>query len=96
MSIFTTFAQVLTSKNINIPNGSANDVLVAGLHIVYFLAGVIAVIVIIISGFRLVTNGGEPDVVKKARNSILFAGIGIVVIITAFTVTQYIIGRFPT
>jgi len=94
MSIFTTFAQALTSQNTGIPNGSANEVLVAGLNIIYFLTGVIAVIVIILAGFRLVTNGSEPEVVKKSKNAILYAAIGIVVIISAFTITQFVIGRF--
>jgi hypothetical protein len=90
MKTLTTFAALLSSKDVNIPNGSANQVLVAGLNIVYAVAGIIAVIAIIVAGFTLVTNGGEPDAVKKARNTILYAVIGLVVIIAAFTVTWFL------
>ena len=93
MSIFTSIAITLTSKDVNIPNGSANDVLNAGLNIVYFIAGVVAVVMIIISGFTLVTNGGEPEAVKKARNTILYSVVGLVVIFAAFAVTWFVIGR---
>jgi hypothetical protein len=94
MSILTVFGQTITAAQANIPNGSASDVLVIGLNIVYFLAGAFAVVMIIVSGFRLVTNGSEPEVVKKSRNAILYAAVGIVVVLTAFTVTQFVIGSF--
>ena len=93
MSIFTNIAQTLSSQDVNIPNGSADQVLAAGLNIAYLVGGIIAVIVIIIAGFTLVTNGGEPEAVKKAKNMILYAVIGLVVIMIAFTVTWFVVGR---
>jgi Na+-driven multidrug efflux pump len=94
MSVFTNVAQLLSSKDINVPNGTADQVLASGLNLAYLIAGIIAVIVIIIAGFMIVTNGGEPETVKKARNSILYAVIGLVVIMIAFTVTWFVVGRF--
>jgi len=67
MTIFTNIANLLSSKDVNIPNGSADQVLAAGLNIAYLVGGIIAVIVIIIAGFTLVTNGGEPEAVKRLR-----------------------------
>jgi len=93
MSIFTNIAQTLSSQDVNIPNGSADQVLAAGLNIAYLVGGIIAVIVIIIAGFTLVTNGGEPEAIKKAKNMILYAVIGLVVIMVAFTVTWFVVGR---
>lgn len=93
MSIFTNIAQTLSSQDVNIPNGSADQVLQASLNIAYLVGGIIAVIVIIIAGFTLVTNGGEPEAIKKAKNMILYAVIGLVVIMVAFTITWFVIGR---
>lgn len=92
MSIFTTIAATLTSQEINIPNGTPDQVLQIGLNIAYFVAGIIAVIVIIIAGFTITTNGGEPETVKKARNSIIYAVIGLVIILAAFGVTWFVVG----
>jgi multisubunit Na+/H+ antiporter MnhB subunit len=95
MSIFTSIAALLQSSDVpNIPTNSANDVLNAGLNLTYFVGGVVAVIVIIISGIRLVTNNGEPETLKKARDMIVYAVIGLVVILAAFTITWFFIGRF--
>lgn len=93
MSIFTNIAQTLSSQDVNIPNGTGDQVLQAGLNIAYLVGGIIAVIVIIIAGFTLVTNGGEPEAIKKAKNMILYAVIGLVVIMIAFTVTWFVVGR---
>ena len=92
MSIFTTLA-ALTSAQVNVPNGSADNVLATGLNILYFVAGIFAVIVIIIAASTLVTNNGDPSALAKARNAIIYAVIGLVVIIAAFTVTWFVIGR---
>jgi amino acid transporter len=94
MGILTNFAGLLNKSDVpNVPTGSANQVLDAGLNIVYFVAGVIAVIVVIYAGFTLVTNGSEPDAVKRAKNTLLYGVVGIIVIASAFTITWFFIGR---
>lgn len=95
MSILTNLATALQYSDVhNVPNGSANQVLTAGLNILYFVAAIVAVIVIIVSGITLVTNGGEPEAVKKAKNMIIYAVVGIVIILSAWGITWFFIGRF--
>jgi heme/copper-type cytochrome/quinol oxidase subunit 2 len=94
MSMITTFAGLISKSDVpNVPTGSANQVLDAGLNIAYFVAGVIAVLVVIYAGFTLVTNGSEPDGVKRAKNMLLYGVVGIIVIASAFTITWFFIGR---
>lgn len=90
MSVLTKFA--IASTDINIPAISGDQVFHNALNITYFVAGVIAVLVIILAGFSLVTSGNNPANVTKAKNSILYAVIGLVVILSAFAITQYVIG----
>lgn len=70
------------------------DVLTAVLNTAYFIAGAVAVVVIIISGFNFVTSSGNAQKVAKARTGILYAVIGLVVIIFASVITSFIQGRF--
>lgn len=93
MNIYTQFALLKSSDVPNIPTGSADNLLYGGLNLAYFIAGIVAVIVIIISAITLVTNNGEPEALKTARNSILYAVVGLVVILAAFAVTWFIMGR---
>jgi len=78
----------------NIPTTSAEVVLNTALNSVYMVAGIVAVIVIIIAGYMYVTSQGDSAAVTKAKNAILYAVIGLVVIILAFSITWFVIGRF--
>jgi len=96
MNIFMTLAAKvsLNASQLNIPTTSGNQVLANGLNIAYFIAGIMAVIIIILAGFSFVTSGNDPGAVTKAKNAILYAVIGLVVILSAFVITQFVIGRF--
>ncbi|MBW3538148.1 pilin [Candidatus Parcubacteria bacterium] len=59
-----------------------------------FLVGAIAVIVLIIGGLRYVLSGGDPGGVKSAKDTILYAIIGIIVAILAFALVNFVIERF--
>lgn len=65
-----------------------------GLNIAYFVAGIIAVITIIIGGITYATSGGDSGKVSKAKNMIIYSVAGLVVILVAFAITSFVIGRF--
>lgn len=88
--------QVIDLKpgELNIPTASADNVLTGVLRLVYMAAGVVCVVTIIIGGIRYATSDGDPGKVKAARNAILYAVVGLVVIAMAFVITGFIAGRF--
>jgi hypothetical protein len=61
---------------------------------VYFAAGIVCVVVIIAAGILYTTSGGDASKITKAKNALLYAIIGLVVILFAFVITQFILGRF--
>lgn len=77
-----------------LPSGTATNIVTDVLGIVYTIGGITAVIVIIIAGYMYTISGGNPAEVEKSKNSILYAVIGLIVIAGAFTITQFVIGRF--
>ncbi|MFZ2125111.1 MAG: hypothetical protein WA087_03995 [Candidatus Saccharimonadales bacterium] len=83
-----------TTGLFGLPAGDANATLGFVLGMVYMAAGITAVITIIIAGYTYVISGGNPAEVEKSKNTILYAVIGLIVIAGAFTITQFIIGRF--
>jgi len=65
--------------------------------IINLLIGLIAtaaVIMLIIGGFRYVFSQGEEKATKGAKDTILYAIIGIVVSILAFSITNFVIRSF--
>lgn len=84
----------LPANDINIPKLDANSVLNGVLNTIYVAAGIIAVVAIILGGYRYVVSSGDATSITKAKNMILYAVIGLIVIIAAFAVTWFVIGRF--
>ena len=77
-----------------IPKEDPNTVLLGVLNTAYFLGGVAAVIVIVVAGIMYSTSGGDSGKVAQAKDAILYAVVGLVVIILAFTITGFIMGSF--
>lgn len=54
-------------------------------------AGAIAVLFLIIGGFRYVVSSGNPDQVEGAKKTILYAVLGLIIIFVAFLVVNFIL-----
>lgn len=61
------------------------------LNVVYLLAGMVAIIVIIIGGIRYATSTGDSGNVQSAKNTVQYAVIGLVVVIMAAAITDFVI-----
>ncbi len=62
--------------------------------VMLFIVGAIAVIMIVIGGMRYVLSGGDSSKVTAAKNTILYAIIGIIVAILSYAVVRFVIGNF--
>ena len=94
MNYIQQLAQTINAANNNIPTLTSSQVVTNALNITYFLAGVIAVIVIIIGSIMYVTSAGNPSSVTKAKNMIFFSVIGVIIILAAYAITNFVIGKF--
>lgn len=60
-------------------------------NVLLFLIGAISVIMLIIGGVRYVLSGGDQAAVTSAKNTILYAVIGIIVAILAYAIVNFVI-----
>lgn len=63
-------------------------------NVMLFLVGAISVIMLIIGGIRYVVSGGDSTAVQNAKNTILYAIVGIVVALLAYAVVSFVISSF--
>ena len=63
-------------------------------NVLLFVIGAIAVIMIVIGGLRYVISGGNTEQITAAKNTILYAIIGIIVAILAYAVINFVVGSF--
>jgi hypothetical protein len=88
------FAQKIDAGQVGIPTTSGDSLLHNALNLFYFLAGAVAVIVIIAAGIFYVISAGDAGKVARAKNLITYAIVGLVIIASAFAITNFVIGRF--
>jgi hypothetical protein len=70
-----------------------NSLLTNIINIFSVLVGAIAVIMIIIGGFRYVISSGNDQAVSGAKNTIIFALVGLVIVALAQFLVHFVIGN---
>ena len=87
-------AKIPSSEVNNVPKKVANNAALESiLNGIYQIAGVVCVLVIVIAGLRFIVNGDNSEAVASARKAIIYACVGLIIIASAFVITQFIIGR---
>lgn len=75
-------------------NGTLSSVIQFAINVIIFVAGFLAFIYLVISGFQYITAGGDAEKATKARTGILNAIIGIIVIALAYIIIRSVGGLF--
>ena len=62
---------------------------------ILYVVGIIAVIMLIIGGIRYVTSGGDSKKVTDAKNTVLYAIIGLIIAFLAYAIVNFVISALP-
>lgn len=65
-------------------------------NVVLYIVGVIAVIMLIIGGVKYVISGGDAKKVTDAKNTVLYAIIGLIIAFLAFAIVNFVITSLPS
>jgi hypothetical protein len=77
-----------------LPIVSTNQATVtSALQVVFAIIGAVAVIVVIIAGFNFVTAQGDPQAIAKARQTIIYAAVGLIIAISAEIIVTFVLNR---
>ncbi len=76
-----------SGKTITAPGGLVTTIV----NIITYVAGVIVIFMIIFAGFRYITSTGDANKVNSAKNTLLYAIVGIIIIVMAQVIVHYII-----
>ncbi len=63
------------------------------INILSIIVGIVAVIMIIIGGFRYVTSGGASDKVGGAKNTLIYAIIGLIIVALAQAIVHFVLNQ---
>lgn len=83
----------IDAGNTGIPEVALNNnALANALSAVFLVIGGLAVLFLLIGAVRYVTSAGDQSNIKQAKDTIMYAIIGIVVSLSAFTIVQFTLG----
>ena len=72
-------------------NSDGNNAAVADiLELAFGAIGAVAFLVIVIAGLQFILSRGNAEAAGKARNTIIYAAIGIVIAVLAFTIVRFV------
>ena len=63
-------------------------------NVLLFILGAISVIMIIIGGLRYVISGGNSTNVTAAKNTILYAIVGVIIALLSYAIINFVLGSF--
>lgn len=78
----------------SVPSGNLTaDTITNILHVIFGFAGGVALLIIVRSAFRYSVSQGEPQAIKKQKDSILYAVAGLIVSIVSFYLVPFVIEK---
>jgi len=81
------------SANTSGGTSSINNIIHDVINIFSLIVGIVSVIMIIVGGFRYITSGGASENVSGAKNTIIYAIIGLVVVALAQFIVQFVLNK---
>ena len=74
-------------------NDKINNLVKTVINIFSLIVGIVSVIMIIFGGLKYITSGGESSNVSGAKNTIIYAIIGLVVVALAQFIVQFVLNK---
>ena len=86
-------AQLAKPNELGIPDQQlSSGSVVLFLNGIYFIAGFVGVLMIIIGSISYITSSGDANKATKARNTIIYSAIGVGLVAMAFAITSFVFG----
>ena len=70
-----------------------NNAIKVAINIFAIIVGVIAVIMLILAGLNFITSNGESGKIAKAKTSVIYAIVGLILVAAAETIVHVVIGN---
>lgn len=74
-------------------NDSAQNIVASIISALLWIIGAIAVIMIVIAGIKYTTSNGDANKIQSAKNTLLYAVIGVVVAVLGQAIIIFVVDR---
>lgn len=73
--------------------GQVDKIITAVVNILSVIVGIVAVIMIVIGGFKYITSSGDANKTASARNTIIYALVGLIIVALAQVIVRFVLAR---
>jgi len=73
-----------------------NSIIKLVINLFSLIVGIVSVIMIIIGGLKYITSGGEASNISGAKNTIIYAIVGLVIVALAQFIVHFVLGKVTT
>jgi Type IV secretion system pilin len=94
IKILTLLSQIKVDPGeLDIPQTAptSDGTVATALEILFAVLGSIAFLVIVLAGLRYTISRGNADSLTKARNAIIYAAVGLVLSMLAFSIVRFVV-----
>lgn len=83
----------LAQINLNAPriSGGFPGLVSRVIALILQVGGAVSLIMVLVGAFLYVTSGGNPDATKKAKDTIMYALIGLVISASAYAIVDFVL-----
>lgn len=81
------------STNAEDTESKVNSLITTIINIFSVVVGIVAVLFIVYGGFRYITSGGDSGNVTSAKNTILYALIGLIIVALAQVIVKFVLAK---
>ncbi len=87
------FDAVATSELQGRSIGGSGGVVQSAVNVLLWVVGILAVVMIIWSGFRYIWSNGDSSKITNAKNTLIYSIVGLVVAIMAYAIVNFVYNR---
>lgn len=77
----------------NDPIAGQEGVIIRTVTILSYIVGFASVLMVMVGGLKFITANGDPNSVSSARNTVLYALIGVVVFLSSQLIVRFVVSR---
>ena len=80
-------------RRIGNPLTGPNGLIMLIANVIAVVGGIASVVIIVLAGLRFVTAGGSSDDVAGARRTLIYAVVGLIIIVLSRTIVAFTLGK---
>lgn len=74
-------------------NNKLSDTMATIVNLLSYIVGIVAVIMVIVAGFKYITSGGDSAKVSSAKSTLVYAIVGLIIVALAQFIVHFVLGN---